>query len=357
MKIKISIFAVIAFIVVIQLTRLVNSTGLGLNVEPMSLLQCDALKGPVGAEDITIDSYNKVAYIGSDDRRSYLHDGNPTTGNGAIWLLDLSQPDSQAIQLTTNMTGVFHPHGITLRKGIKGEGLELYVVNHINANEHEIDIFDISAPGVLTLRRKVSYPEMISPNDLIVVAKDQFFVTNDYGSTYATLMQKLEAYLGLPMSSVTYFDGEQGHSVIDGLRMANGIALSADKQTLYVAESLRRSVSRYSRGVSLLDWTYQDRVEFGFSVDNLEWSDNGKLLTAGHPKAFDFLAHVDNPLNVSSSEVASINVAGKTMQAETIYRNDGEALSGASVAVQLGETVLIGPVLDTHILRCQVKKP
>jgi len=355
MKIKISIFAFITIILVVQSIRLVNSTGLGLTVEPMNLLQCEALIGPIGAEDITIDSYNKVAYIGADDRRSYLLDGQPVKENGAIWLLDLSQPDSQAIQLKTDMSGVFHPHGITVRKGLKGEALELYVVNHISATEHEIDIFDIAAPGVLTLRRRVSYPELVSPNDLIVVAKDQFFVTNDYGSTYATVMQKLEAYLGLPMSSVTYFDGEQGHIIIDGMRMANGIELSADKQTLYVAESLARRVSRYRRGISLMDWTYQDSIEFDFSVDNLEWSDNGNLLTAGHPKAFDFLAHVDNPINISSSEVASINIAGKTMQAETIYRNDGKALSGASVAVQLGETVLIGPVIDTHILRCQVK--
>jgi len=357
MKIKISIFAIITVIFVVQAIRLINSTGLGLKVEPMSLLQCEELKGPIGAEDITIDSYNKVAYIGSDDRRSYLRNGKPTKENGAIWILDLSQPDSQAIQLKTDISGVFHPHGITLRKGPKGAALELYVVNHISATEHEIDIFDISAPGVLTLRRRVSYPEMISPNDLVVVAKDQFFVTNDHGFEQATVMQTLENYLGLPISSVTYFDGKQGQIIIDGLRMANGIELSMDKQTLYVAESLGRRVSRYRRGASLMDWTYQDSVEFGFMVDNLEWSDNGNLLTAGNPRAFDFLAHVDDPLNISSSEVASINVTGETMQAETIYRNDGEALSSASVAVQLGETVLIGPVMDTHILRCQVKHP
>ncbi|MFT6265790.1 MAG: hypothetical protein ACJAWS_001940 [Oleiphilaceae bacterium] len=355
MKIKVSIMAVILTVLVIQSIRIINSSGLGLTVVPMSLLQCDALQGPVGAEDITIDAYNKVAYIGADDRRAYLLDGKPTKENGAIWLLDLSKPDSQAIKLEINIPEVFHPHGITLRKGLKGEALELYVVNHISATEHQIEIFDISAPGLLTLRRSVNYPEMISPNDLVVVAKDQFFVTNDHGFAHATVMQVLEDYLGLPMSSVTYFDGQKGHTVIDGLRLANGIELSADKQTLYVAESLRRTVSRYRRGVSVLDWTYQDSVEFDFSVDNLEWSDNGQLLTAGHPKAFDFLAQVESPLNKSASEVASINVAGEIMQVETIYRNDGKALSGASVAVQLGETVLIGPVIDTHILRCQYK--
>jgi sugar lactone lactonase YvrE len=355
MKIKISILVAIAVLLVVQSIRLINSSGLGLTVEPMSLLQCDALTGPIGAEDITIDAYNKVAYIGADDRRAYLLDGEPIKENGAIWLLDLSKPDSHAIPLKITISGAFHPHGIALRKDSKGQALELYVVNHISATEHEIDIFDISAPGVLTLRRRVSYPEMISPNDLVIVAKDQFYVTNDHGYSHATVMQTLEDYLGLPMSSVTYFDGKKGHKVVDGLRMANGIELSADKKTLYVAETLRRSVSRYRRGATLLDWTYQDHVEFDFMVDNLAWSDSGKLLTAGHPKAFDFLAHVDDPVNKSASEVSRINVSGKVMQTETIYRNDGQELSGASVAVQLGETVLIGPVLDTHILRCQVK--
>jgi hypothetical protein len=355
MRIKISIAAILSVILVTQSFRIINSSGLGLSIEPMSLLQCESVQGPIGAEDITVDFYNKVAYIGADDRRNYLLDGIPTKENGAIWLLDLSKPGSQAVKLKIDISGIFHPHGITLRKDINGAALELYVVNHISATQHEIDIFDISSPGVLTLRRRVSYPEMVSPNDLVVVAKDQFFVTNDHASEHATVMQTLEDYLGLPMSSVTYFDGQKGHKVIDGLRMANGIELSADKHTLYIAESLRRTVSRYRRGASVLDWAYQDSVGFEFSVDNLEWSDTGDLLTAGHPKAFDFLSHVDNAKNKSASEVARINVSGKVMQAETIYLKDGKELSGASVAVQLGKTVLIGPVIDTHILRCQAK--
>jgi hypothetical protein len=326
MKIKISISVIILAVLISQTIKLVSNSGLGLTVEPMSLLQCDALTGPVGAEDITIDAYNQVAYIGADDRRSYLKSGKPVEQNGAIWLLDLSKADSQPVQLTTDMKGVFHPHGISLRRGLKGEALELYVVNHISANEHEIDIFDITSPGVLTLRRRVSYPEMISPNDLVVVAKDQFYVTNDHGFAHNTIMNKLEDYLSLSMSSVTYFDGEKGHKVIGGLSMANGIALSSDNKTLYVAESLARSVSRYRQGASPLDWEYLDSVSVEFTADNLEWTDNGKLLVAGNPRAFDFLAHVNDPSNVSPSEVATITVSEKSMQAETIYRNSGEAL-------------------------------
>lgn len=345
----------VVVVLVVQFIRLVNSSGLGLEVETMSLLDCEPLLGPVGAEDITVDTYHKVAYIGADDRRAYLLDGTPIPENGAIWLLDLSKPGTQAFKLDVNISGVFHPHGITLRKDAKGEGVELYVVNHISATEHEVVIFDITGPGALKVSRRVSFPEMISPNDLVVAAKDKFFVTNDHGSKHGSVMQNLEDYLGLAMSSVAYFDGKQGHIVMSGMRMANGIELSADKKTLYVAESLGRSVSRYRAGESLRDWSFQDRVKFGFSVDNLEWSDTGELLTAGHPKVFDFIEHVEDPLHKSSSEVSRINVSGQTMKAETIYRNDGVALSAASVAVQLGGTMLIGPVLDKHILRCQAK--
>jgi len=351
---KIIILALIAILITIQSSRLIHSSGLGITIDPVNLPHCQAIEGPVGAEDITIDAYNQIAYIGADDRRLYLVEGQPTQENGAIWMLDLSQPDSQAVKINTDITGVFHPHGITLRKGANGEALELYVVNHIDASHHEIDIFEISKPGVLTLRRRVSYPEMISPNDLVVVAKDKFFVTNDHGYPHGSLMQKVEEYLGLPMSSVSYFDGEKGQFVIEGLKMANGIALSSDQKTLYVAETLARQVSRYTQLDSALAWQYQDSVGLEFGVDNLEWSDEGKLLTGGHPKVFDFLAHLNDRKNLAASEVASIDVSGKEMLAETIYRNAGEELSGSSVAAQLGATLLVGPVIDEHFLRCQV---
>jgi len=354
MKIKISIIGLLAALIIIQGFRVITSSGLAISIDPVSLEHCDTLVGPVGAEDITIDHVNQLAYIGADDRRAYLVDGQPIQENGAIWVLDLKHAEAQAIKLKTSMPGVFHPHGIALRKNLKGEALELYVVNHIDTKNHEIDVFEITQPGVLSFNRRIRFPEMVSPNDLVVVGKDRLFVSNDHASTQHTLMQKMEDYLGLPMSSVVFFDGEKGHIVIDGLRMANGIALSSDQETLYVAETLARQVSRYRQVATLRDWQYQDSVSVEFGVDNLEWGEQGQLLTAGHPKVFDFLAHLNDRSKNAPSEVASIDVSGEIMRAETLYLNSGEQISGASVAAQSGKTLLIGPVIDERFLRCKL---
>lgn len=351
---KKTILAIVLIVLVVMSVRMIKTSGLFTTIEPIPLANCQPVTGPIGAEDITIDAVNRLAYIGADNRAAYLIDGAPTPINGGIWLLDLSQPDSLAVRLETGITGPFHPHGIALRNNERGEAIELYVVNHPDSYQHEIVIFDIPAPGVLKLRRRVSYPEMISPNDLVVVGKDQFYVTNDHGSAHDSFMQKVEDYLALPFSSVSYFDGVKGHIVIDGLKMANGIAIAEDHQTLYVAETLGRQIIRYKRGESPLAWHYQDSVAIGNGVDNLEWDGKGALLTAGHPKLFDFLAHLNNPEKPAASEVVRIDVSGEKMQAETLYRNNGEEISGSSVAAQLGETMLIGPVIDDHFIRCDI---
>jgi len=44
---------------------------------------------------------------------------------------------------------------------------------------------------------------MISPNDVVAVAPDQFYVTNDHGYPHG-FMLTLEDYLQLPASSLLY---------------------------------------------------------------------------------------------------------------------------------------------------------
>ena len=107
-------------------------------------------------------------------------------------------------------------------------------------------------------------------------------------------MEKVEDYLTLPLSSVTFYDGSNGHFVIEGIRMANGIALSPDQQTLYVAASMENSLLRYKRGSSLMDWQPDGSVFVASVVDNLEWTERGTLLTGAHPRPLAFVQHAGN---------------------------------------------------------------
>lgn len=358
---KVILLAVVA-LVLVQAARIINDAGFLRSVEKtVDFAACEAMTGPVGAEDITIDPVSQLAYISADDRRAAFNNTSiESYPSGAIWRLDLSKPDSQAERLDIDMIGEFHPHGIALRFSAKdssnqGRAIELYAVNHINPTEHEIVVFTIQESGELKLRRRISYPELIAPNDLVVVDKDQFFVSNDHGSSLNTKMAVLEDYLGLPLASVSYFDGVEGHTVISGLRLANGLALSEDQEKLYVAETTAGRVTRYKQVRDRLVWTKDESLDVHMGVDNFEWDGTGHLLNAGHPKLFDFKAHMKDAKALSPSQVIRIDVNAEPMTYETIYLNAGEALSGASVAATLNDTILIGSVFEEHFLRCSIR--
>lgn len=347
-------------LVAIQAFRITQDAGIFRKIEPVELAACEQMDGPVGAEDITIDPVANIAYISSDDRREIFNNSHLTSyPSGAIWRLDLNKEESQAEQLKIDMIGDFHPHGIALRfsdidSHDKGRAIELYAVSHLSPTEHEIVVFSILKTGELKLRRRIGYPELISPNDLVVVDKDQFFVTSDHGNPQHSVMALLEDYLGLPLSSVTYFDGAKGHTVISGLRYANGIALSDDQENLYVAETTAGRVTRYKQVQDRLVWKKHESLDVNMGVDNFEWDDMGYLLNTGHPKLFDFQAHMKNAEALSPSQVIRINVQSEPMRAETLYLNDGAMLSGASGAAKQKDTLLVGSVFEKHFLRCKL---
>ena len=149
--------------------RFVESTGLLRSLEEVSFGKCETLPGPIGPEDITIDPRNGIAFISADDRRSFLASGGfQDTPNGAIWTLDTNRPNSRPAKMQHDLSSPFHPHGIALYAPMN----ELYVVNHLSGTEHEINVFKIVSPTELKLRTTIRYPEMISPNDIVVAGPE-----------------------------------------------------------------------------------------------------------------------------------------------------------------------------------------
>lgn len=344
------LFMMITLLFVVVLGyRFVNSSGLLRTLEEVSYGNCEKIPGPIGPEDITIDPRNGIAFISADDRRQFLERGEfGSTPNGEIWTLDTRNPNAQAVKMSHNLDGPFHPHGIALYAPMN----ELYVVNHISGSQHEINVFRIESSNRLSLRTSISYPELISPNDIVVVGQDHFYVTNDHGNPRGSLMEKVEVYMTLPLSSVSYYDGSKGHIAIDGIRMANGIALSEDMQSLYVASSMGNSLLRYKRGATALDWTPDGSIFVASVVDNLEWTESGTLLTGAHPKPLEFLQHSRDPSSPSASEVIEFDVNSDPMTAKTLHLDFGENISGSSVAAMTGNTLLIGTVFDEQLTRC-----
>jgi len=315
------------------------------------------MPGPAGSEDITIDRGNGIAFISAGNGREawddYRNGGDGSSaGDGDIWILDLLDSDSMPIRLNVDVIGGFHPHGIDLLHLENGDR-ELYVINHPSMADHEIIVFSISDDHKLQLKSRIRYPELISPNDIRAVASERFLVTNDHGSPRTSWMHRWEDYLGLSRTSVTYYDGSVGSFVIEGLKSANGITLSADRQTLYVSEATARRVTRFSKGDTYKNWIKRDSVFVDSAVDNLEWDGNGRLLTGAHPKLFDLLRHFSDAAALSPSQVIRIDVDSSEMKFETLYMNSGEEISGSSVAAIMNDELLIGAVAEPHFLRCK----
>lgn len=328
--------------------RIVRDSGLLFDVTPHFAGNCAPVVGVTGGEDITIDHARRQAFISADDRRAVLA-GRPVPGR--VFVLDLTAPNTLPVDVTPSLPFDFHPHGLSLFVDADG-ARRLFVVNHREDGSEWIELFRVGEDGILIHLRSITYPELVSPNDLVATGPEQFYATSDHGFPRGHWMQRIEDYLGLPLAAVTYFDGRQGQKVFDGLRYANGINASPDGKRLYVAEVVARRLHVLDIGSIPTQLSSRTVAPMGSGIDNLEWGDDGQLWTGAHPRLFDFVAHAEDPQALSPSQVLRIDP--ETLTPVEVFLDDGRALSGSSVAAVHGRTLLIGPVFAPHLLRCEL---
>jgi arylesterase/paraoxonase len=310
---------------------------------------CTSVKGAAGPEDITVDPELKIAFISSDDRRAAQRGESV---QGAIYAYDLESPATPLKNLTPRMIFDFHPHGIYLYRSPKKK--LLFVVNHRN-DGHFIEIFEFK-DMMLHHLESISGPLMTSPNDLIAVGPRQFYVTNDHGAT-SPLGMKAENYLQLAISYVLYYNGSEFRRAVGDIAYANGIALSNDGKTVYVASPVGRLIQVFDRDKETEALRYRESIDLGTGVDNLDVDENGNIWAGCHPKLLTFVKHQNDPTKIAPSQILKIVPTGKgAYDVKEIYLNTGEELSSSTVAVLYRDRMLIGSVLDDHILDCILNK-
>lgn len=316
-------------------------------LEPKLVEQCARIDIAPGTEDVTFDRASGLAYVSADDRRASWEGEE---GPGGIWRLDPADPSSLEL-VTVDAPADFHPHGISLWTGPDG-ARRLFVVSHPNDGREVVEIFDIAADGALAHAESVSFPEMYSPNDLVAVGPDSFYVTNDQRHE-GGFMGLLESYFAVPMTSLAYYDGESGRTVVSGLSYANGVNVSADGRHVYVAEILRRAVGVYERDPETAELRRIARHGVGTAPDNIEIGPEGDLWIGAHPRIFDFVAHAEDENQIAPSHVVRLDP--ETGEVETVLVSlDGELSASASAAVHDGR-LLVGAVFDGHILSCPLE--
>jgi arylesterase/paraoxonase len=299
------------------------------------------INGMIGAEDITIDKSSGYAYISSDDRRSTLA-GKPK--KGAIYLLNLTQVDPKPLELTADFhEDDFHPHGISLYQDDADGTKWLFVVNHRN-KENTVEVFQCIDSSLRHVK-SISNTHFVSPNDLVAVGKNAFYFTNDHDSHGG--VSRWKDFLVIGTGQVCFYDGQKTTILAKGIRYANGITVSPDGSKLYVAACTDGSILSFNRE----PFSAIGKIKCNTGVDNLEWDSAGNLWVGAHPKMLAFLGHAKDAKKRSPSEILKVSFPiGQKELVTRVYQNEGNPLSGSSVAAPYKGKIYLGGVFDDGVL-------
>ena len=309
--------------------------------------RCSSVYGLNGPEDITILD-NGIALISADDRWKTLA-GIPVQGK--IFSFDLNDPQPRLLNMTQDLGFEFHPHGISTYKNRDGV-IRLFAVNH-TSNGNTIETFVFKDHSLIHLET-ISDPLLISPNDLVLLDEDRFYVTNDHGAR-TSFGKMSEEYLQLSLGNILFYDGEKFHIAMEGLSYPNGINKSLSGDTIYVSESIDKTVSIYSRNSENNRLILEKEIYLDSGLDNIEIDKKGNLWIGSHPKALAFLRHAKDPEELSPSQVIRLSIKDNGHHiSKEIYLNMGDELSGSSVASVYNNLLMIGAVFEDHFLLCHL---
>lgn len=340
-------------------------------VHPQAAMSCAKVEGLPGAEDLVIDRNDGVAFFSVCNRADAKGFDNPQgcagpTGEnnatrGAIYVMDVNAPASPSIDITGGVPRDFHPHGIDFWEGPDGEKL-LFVVNHANAGER-VEIYEVNEDLTLTHMETAVHELIVSPNDVAATGSRSFYVTNDMMSERFTVAEQAELVLRRDLATLVYWDAGRAVTARRGLSMPNGVALSRDGSKLYLAETLDGRLTLLSRNLltsTLRSGTAeQSEMRLNTGLDNIDVDEQGFLWIGAHPQLLRFQRHFDAPDQYAApSQVLVVDPLER--RAGLVYASPGsedgaagpEHISGATVAARFGDRVLIGSVLDDHVLVC-----
>ncbi len=365
-RVILALAALLAVLVVLGIglgLRIATNAGAFDELSETGTDQCRVLAGVTGAEDIAVDRATGWAFVSATDRRAVMA-GEPVRGD--IFALRVDAPDAGFTVLTQEAPADFRPHGISLLSNADGVVTHLFAVSHPQGGGHVVEIFAVESGETPMLRhqRSVRDPFIRTPNDVVAVGPEAFYITNDH--RYADgPMRVLEELLQWDATDVVYFDGEAARIAARDLTYANGIALSPDGAMLYVAELGDGVVRVYDRNAETgalfprgeaLEDQRPGIIPIGTGIDNIDVDAQGALWIAAHPRLLDFLAHAADADNLSPTRVTRTVMDPQTGQGRTeeIYLDFGDQISGGSVAVAHDGRLLIGSVFEPKIVLCDL---
>ncbi|MGI9342374.1 MAG: SMP-30/gluconolactonase/LRE family protein [Gammaproteobacteria bacterium] len=307
--------------------------------EPHFAGTCEVLELDGSAEDILIDRQRGFAYLSLMDRLALAEgetgDGPPKQGR--IGHLDLNADRLRVEPALLDKPRHFRPHGMSFWYDDSGQRY-LFVINHPVERGVEpelVELFREEAPGRYRHARTFAHELFSSPNDIVAVGPEQFYLANDSMSEPTKLI---------------FVDGDDVRAVADDIASGGGINASSDGNMLYVAETQGQQIRVMRRNPADGSVETVDTIAVGTSPDNIDVAADGSLWVGAHSNVLALVMHFIAGAN-SPSQVLRIGLDG-TPQIEEIYLNRGDEISASSVGATYEDKLLIGSITARKILIC-----
>jgi hypothetical protein len=228
---------------------------------------------------------------------------------------------------------VFQTHGVYVEPG-DGPVYKLFVVGH-GARE-SIEVFQVdTAPAMpaVTWLGCVIAPEPIGLNSVRGLPDGGFITTNflPRGGTREATQRMLG---GERNGELWEWHTASGWQKVPGSEAAgaNGVELSDDGKTLYVAAWGSQSFFRLSRGETP---PTRDEIPLGFRVDNIHWARDGSLFAVGQAGQ-SWKAVKVNPDTLAVTEV--------------VTRPDTPEFGAGTALVEVGNPLWVGSFRGNRIV-------
>src|SRR5690606_19924221 len=225
--------------------------------------------------------------------------------------------------------GVFTPHGLSVLPG-EGPVHRLFVVGH--GDRESIEVFEVDTapdtPRVAWIGCVVA-PDPIGLNSVRGL-DDGGFVTTDFlprDGERAAMMRMMQ---GETNGELWEWHTDTGWQKVPGSEAAgaNGVELSDDGRTIYMAAWGSQSFARISRGGSD---AAREEIPLGFRVDNIRWARDGSLLAVGQGTGEDAQVWQVVKVDPETLEVRDV-----------MSRQNNDVFTAGTVAVEVGDDLWVG---------------
>jgi sugar lactone lactonase YvrE len=240
----------------------------------------------------------------------------------------------------------FTSHGldIEVERGVR----TVYAVNHGGRESIEVFRLDADAAGLrLTWIGCAVIPEGHAANSVAALPDGGFVTTVPIRGDE----ELLNAAGGRPTGQVLRWSAGGGWRPVPGVELSfpNGILVSPDGSTLYVAAYTEQAVAKLP-----LSGGAAKKVEVPFNPDNLRWAPGGEILATGQNEQ---PAVVQLTCVQSSNEVCQVptgvsKVDPASLRATTLYERPGDERFGAGTSsIVVGGELWIGSFRAQRLLR------